>query len=77
MTSRRSIFAVLGASLVAAFAVWRKRAGNPEFVEHTPPGDRFRTIALGDRELHLREDLLRSGFYRDLRFHDDRSEAKR
>ena len=58
MTNRRSIFAVLGASLVAAFALWRKRAATPEFVEHTPPGDRYRTIALGDRELHLREDLL-------------------
>jgi hypothetical protein len=77
MTNRRSIFAVLGTSLVAAVALWRKRAAAPAFVEHTPPGDRYRTIALGDRELHVREDLLRSGFYRDLRFHDDRSEAKR
>jgi hypothetical protein len=76
MTNRRSIFAVLGASLVAAFALWRKRAATPEFVEHTPPGDRTLTIAVGDRKLHIREDLLRSGFYRDLRFHDREGSAR-
>ncbi|MGH7803491.1 MAG: hypothetical protein ACREQJ_04030 [Candidatus Binatia bacterium] len=69
MKTRRSIFVALGATLAAA-AFWKRRAAAPEFALRTPPGNRSRTIALGERQLHVREDLLRSGWLRDLRFHD-------
>lgn len=74
MTNRRSIFAVLGATLVAAAAFWSKRT--PEFVERTPPGNRYRTFPLGETQLYIREDLLRSGWYRDLRFHERKEDSR-
>ena len=76
MKNRRTILASLAAAVAAIVAFRRGRSSAPHFVEHTPPGNRHREIALGDRKLIIREDLLRSGFYRDLTFHD-RGEGRR
>jgi hypothetical protein len=44
----------------------------PRFAERTAPGNRYRTFPLGSRPLYIREDLLRSGWFRDVRFHAGR-----
>jgi len=62
----------LGASLLVATFGGLRRRRDARFVERTAPGDRFRTLALGDRPLHIREDLIHSGWLRDFRFHDVR-----
>ena len=70
MRTRRSFFAALGVSLAAAASLVRRRP--PRFVERTSPGNRYRELPLGEGRLYLREDLLKSGWYRDFRFHAKR-----
>jgi hypothetical protein len=48
------------------------RQSKPRFAERTTPGNRYRTFPLGEHPLYIREDLLRSGWFRDFRFHDNR-----
>jgi hypothetical protein len=69
---RRSLWLAFSASLlVAASRLWPRRS-KPRFVGRTAPGDRYRTFPLGEHPLYIREDLLRSGWFRDFRFHGGR-----
>jgi hypothetical protein len=72
-TSRRgSLWLAFSASLlVAAARLWPRRS-EPRFAERTAPGNRYRTFPLGEHPLYIREDLLRSGWFREFRFHDKR-----
>ena len=72
-TSRRnSLWLAFSASLLVAAARLWPHPSKPRFAERTAPGDRYRTFPLGERPLYIREDLLRSGWIRDVRFHADR-----
>ena len=72
--ARRPFLVTVAASLLVAAVGGLRRWRGPRFVERTAPGDRFRTLTLGNRPLHIREDLIRSGWLRDFRFHDVRRE---
>jgi hypothetical protein len=69
ISRRHSIFFALGAALLAAAFRWRRAEAKPTFAENTPPGDRYRTLPVGDRPVYVREDIVASGWYRDFRFH--------
>ena len=69
ISRRRSFVFAFGAAILAAAFRWRTAEQKPSFVEQTPPGDRYRTFAVGGRPLYVREDLVRAGWFRDFRFH--------
>ena len=78
---RRSVLAAVGGALAVLALRFARRSGEPRadeprFVERTPPGDRYRTLPLGSGRLYVREDFLRSGWLRDLRFHDGRERGE-
>ena len=70
-SKRRSFVLALGAGMVAMVfgRRTRERALDEKFVEHTPPGTRYRTFAVGGRPLYLREDVVQEGRFRDFRAH--------
>jgi hypothetical protein len=72
VSRRRPLLLALGATLFVALFRGRGHRDAPGFVERTVPGDRYRTFPLGDRSLYVREDLLRTGWFRDFRYHDGR-----
>jgi len=69
ISRRHSLLVAFGAALLAAVSRRRRTEVKPTFAENTEPGDRYRTLSVGGRALYLREDLVRSGWYRDFRFH--------
>jgi len=75
---RRSLLGLALAApfLVAASRLFPRRRPR-EFSTRTAPGDRYRSFALGNRRLYVREDLIRTGWFRDFRFHDGRRGARR
>jgi len=69
ISRRHSVLFAFGAALVAAVFRLRRAEAKPTFVEKTTPGDRYRTLPVGDHAVYVREDLMASGWYRDFRFH--------
>ena len=68
MKRRQSIFIALGATL-AALIPWGRRSVAPTFAQNTVPGNRYRTLTVGGKQIYVREDLIASGWYRDFRSH--------
>ena len=66
---RRSVIIAFGSALLAAAFRWRGAEAKPTFVERTPPGNRYRTLAVGAQPVHVREDLIAGGWYRDFQAH--------
>jgi hypothetical protein len=66
---RRPLLLALVATLLVAAGRVRRAASRSRFAQRTMPGDRYRSFMLGNRQLYLRDDLMRSGWLRDFHFH--------